>query len=238
VGLSPHAPYSAGVDAYTALAREADARGWPVTSHLHETRSEIELYVKGRGEFRRWPLTGIELLLGRFRPSGKSPIRTLADAGFFARPVLAAHGNYLDDKDIEILRRSRSTVIYCPRSHDYFGHERHPYPRLLASGAAVALGTDSLASSPSLSILAEMRFLHRLDPDLPGDILLTMATAAGADALGRGGRAGRLVEGEDADLVALTPTDGADGDPYELLLEGAAHSARVWIRGEEIRPAS
>ena len=45
---------------------------------------------------------------------------------------------------------------------------------MLERGVIVCLGTDSLASSPTLGILDEMRFLHRRDPSLGGPLLLTM----------------------------------------------------------------
>ena len=53
----------------------------------------------------------------------------------------------------------------------------------LERGAIVCLGTDSLASSSSLSILDEVRFLHARDDSLSGELLLTMATLFGAWAL-------------------------------------------------------
>jgi len=233
-GLSPHAPYSAGVDAYMAAAHEADRRGLPLATHLHETPAEIELYLTGKGEFSRWLPLRAMLLAARFKPPGKRPIQVLDEAGFFDHPRLVAHGNYLDQADIDVLRRSRSTVVYCPRSHDYFGHTDHPYRRLMAAGVPVALGTDSLASSPSLSILDEMRFVHRRDGETPPEELLEMATANGADALGRGGQVGRLTEGQEADLLAVRPAGRPGTDPYESLLSAEARVIGVWICGRQV----
>ena len=83
----------------------------------------------------------------------------LAEAGFFSGPVLVGHANYLTDDEIAILARSGSSVAFCPRSHAFFRHADHPWRRLLAAGVNVCLGTDSLASSPSLSVMDEARFL-------------------------------------------------------------------------------
>jgi len=234
VGLSPHAPYSTGIQTYVAAAEEAGRRNWPVCSHLHETRDEIELYLSGKGEFQRWLALRAILLAARFKPPGARPIQALDEAGFFNRPVLVAHGNYLDQADIEVLRRSRSTVVYCPRSHDYFGHADHPYRRLMAAGVPVALGTDSLASSPSLSILDEMRFVHQRDGEMPPEKLLEMATSSGADALGHTGRVGRLVEGEEADLAAVRPAGRPGTDPYESLLATESRVIGAWVCGRQV----
>lgn len=233
VGLSPHAPYSTGTRAYLAAMVEAERRGWPLTTHLHETRDEIELYRAGKGMFARWLQLRLILWLGGFKPPRVSPIQALADAGTLARPWIVAHGNYLDDAEMGLLRRNGSTVVYCPRSHDYFGHADHPYRRLLAAGVPVALGTDSLASAPSLSILDEMRLVAARDGTSP-ETLLTMATAAGADALGLGGVTGRLAEGEQADLVALPADDAATADPWDALVAGDAAPVGVWIGGRRV----
>lgn len=239
VGLSPHAPYTAGTLAYQEAVRAAGERDWPLATHLHETRDELDLYRDGSGAFGRL-LTRTFLGLRGFEPPGTSPIAHLAAAGVFDRPWLVGHGNYLDETDIRILRDSGNTVAFCPRSNAYFGHADHPYRRLLAAGVPVALGTDSLASAPSLSVLEEVRFLHERDPGLPADALLAMATSAGADALGLRGICGRLAEGESADLVALQPSaNAADEEPYAALLEPGAKVAGVWIEGRRkaVRPA-
>ncbi len=233
VGLSPHAPYSTGVAAYLAAMAEADCCGWPLTTHLHETRDEIDLYRTGRGPMARWWQLRMMLWFGGFTPPRVSPIRALADAGALARPWIVAHGNYLDDADIDLLRRSGSTVVYCPRSHHYFGHTDHPYRRLAAAGVPVALGTDSLASAPSLSVLDEMRFVAARD-GAPPENLLAMATAAGADALGLGGTVGRLAEGEVADLVALPLSGGEARDPWLALLTCHPVPTGVWIDGRQV----
>src|SRR5207247_3350094 len=103
--------------------------------------------------------------------------------------VLFIHGNYLDPR---LAFPRGASIIYCPRTHAYFGHPPHPYRQLLARGVRVALGTDSLASNPDLDVLAEARFLHHLHPDTPGAQLLHMATLAGAEALGWSDEVGSL----------------------------------------------
>jgi cytosine/adenosine deaminase-related metal-dependent hydrolase len=218
-GLAPHAPYTVGVDVFGAARREADRRGWPVATHLHETLDEIAFTQRGRGNLHKW-LRRLRFLPPGLEPSGKRPIPTLADAGFFSGPVLVAHGNYLEDAEIEILARSASSVVYCPRSHAFFGHPEHPWRRLLAGGVNVCLGTDSLASSPSLSILDELRFLASRASDADPRTLLEMATLRGARALGFAGEVGDLAEGLRATFCVVGPLPATD-DPLEAILGGA-----------------
>jgi cytosine/adenosine deaminase-related metal-dependent hydrolase len=108
-------------------------------------------------------------------------------------------------RDIEQIARCGATVVLCPRSNARLGVGKPPLRRYRESGIPLALGTDSLASSDSLSIWDELSFARRLfagDVD-PGD-LLKMATADGAAALGLGGEMGALKAGYGAHFQVLT----------------------------------
>ena len=105
-----------------------------------------------------------------------------------------------------------------------------------SAASASALGTDSLASNPDLSILAEIRHLHRHHPDVPGEVLLRMATLSGAEALGWADETGSLEAGKSADLVVVPLSAEAAGDPYQRLLESELPVQRVLCRGRWIEP--
>ena len=218
VGLAPHAPYSTGAEVFLAARREADARGWPVTTHLHETEEEFAFTERGEGPFAAW-MRRLRVLPSGWRPPGVRPIPLLAEAGFFAGPVLVAHANYLTDDEIGILARSGSAVAWCPRSHAFFGHRDHPWRRLRAAGVPVCLGTDSLASAPSLSMLDEIRFVFSREPGADPQTLLAMATVEGARALGAADRLGDLREGLSAAACVVGPLPRTD-NPLAAILAG------------------
>jgi cytosine/adenosine deaminase-related metal-dependent hydrolase len=138
---------------------------------------------------------------------------------------LIAHGTYIEPTEFWQLRPEagpnghRVAVAYCPRTHARFGHAPHPYRAMLERGVIVCLGTDSLASSPTLSVLDEVRFLHRRDPSLGGPLLLTMATLFGAWALRAETTTGSLRAGKSADLAVIALPDRDASDPHELLLD-------------------
>jgi cytosine/adenosine deaminase-related metal-dependent hydrolase len=147
--------------------------------------------------------------------------------GNSARGVLYIHANFLPpDTPIP----PHGTIVYCPRTHAAFGHPTHPFRDFLKRGVRVALGTDSLASNPDLSVLAEMRFVHAHYPDVPGDTILRMGTLSGAEALGWADETGSLTPGKSADFVVV-PLPDAEGDPYQLLLESRAPVAGTMFRG-------
>ena len=185
--------------------------------HLAESREELELLRDGTGPFR-------ELLDERSMwdpqaiPRGSRPLdylRMLADAP----RALVIHGNYLDDEELAFLgaNRERMSLVYCPRTHAYFFHPPYPLGRALAAGVHVALGTDSRASNPDLSLLEEMRFVMRSHPAIGPYSILHMGTLAGAEALGRDGQVGSIAVGKLANLVAVPIPNDASGGPEELL---------------------
>jgi cytosine/adenosine deaminase-related metal-dependent hydrolase len=225
-GLSPHAPYSVRHSLFRAIAGLARHEKVPVAIHLAESREELELLQHHDGPF-------VPFLsdLGVWDPDGlageEEILRMYAD-----RPnTLWIHTNYLD---AGLPISPHGTVIYCPRTHAAFGHAPHPFRRFLDAGIRVALGTDSLASNPDLDVLSEARLVRQLHPDLPGHVLLRMATLAGAEALGYGAETGSLATGKSADLIVL-PVDGSSpNDPHDFILSSSARVESVMWRGRWI----
>ena len=90
---------------------------------------------------------------------------------------------------------------------------RYPLAEMLAAGVRVAVGTDSRASNPDLSLLEELRHIARHHPTVPPDEVLRMGTLAGAEALGLAIDSAASRPANRALAVAqLVPTD-----PWSLL---------------------
>jgi cytosine/adenosine deaminase-related metal-dependent hydrolase len=100
----------------------------------------------------------------------------------------------------------------------------------------VCLGTDSLASSPSLSVLDEMRILWSREGDADPRLLLEMGTVRGARALGFADDLGDLAEGLRADFCVVGPV--APGkEPLAAILAGEGNISRV-VLGGQARPGT
>jgi aminodeoxyfutalosine deaminase len=215
-GLSPHAPYSVHPDLIRAAVDLADERRVPLAIHLAETTAELQLLRDGTGEFR----TFLEEL-GVWNPAAFADSRRPLDFLEALAPLdraLVIHGNYLADDELQFLSRHPNiSVVYCPRTHAYFGHAPHPWRDMLSRGINVSLGTDSRASNPDLSLWNEMRFLHRRFSEVSGALLLKMGTLNGARSLGCDAHTGSLTAGKRADLAAVPLPAAASADPYELL---------------------
>jgi cytosine/adenosine deaminase-related metal-dependent hydrolase len=229
--LAPHAPYSVCPELYHAAANLASRLGYLLATHAAEAPAERELLEDGRGELAaRLRLFG--LLPRRWRPPACSPIELLAREGLLGEPVLLVHCNHLSASDIDLLARSRSRVAYCPRSSHYFHTPDHPWQALRRRGVLVALGTDSLASASSLSILDEMQFLAARHPQVDPRELFAMGTTAGAEALGLDKMVGALRVGLQADL-AVWPLPGASSaDAVERLIWSRPPALATYVAGK------
>jgi cytosine/adenosine deaminase-related metal-dependent hydrolase len=210
-----------------SLIKAAAQSTLPVAIHLAETAAERELLEDHSGPFVPFLQT-----LGVWDPVGlaNSPEHVLRLASG-AGPTILAHGNFLATTAPV---PPSATLVYCPRTHAAFGHPPHPLRDWMDRGVRVALGTDGLASNPDLSMFNELRFLHADRPDLPGDLLLRLATINGAQALGWADECGSLESGKSSDF-AVVPLPNRDADdPHDLWLETRAEPVAVWFRGREM----
>jgi cytosine/adenosine deaminase-related metal-dependent hydrolase len=110
--------------------------------------------------------------------------------------------------------------VLCPRSNEFLGNGVPPLARLLGTGVPLALGTDSLASCPSLDVLEDARLLARKFPRIPKTVLLHALTRGGALALGFD-RLGEIRPGAPARFAALPFAGAAPADPAAFLLHEA-----------------
>jgi cytosine/adenosine deaminase-related metal-dependent hydrolase len=234
LGLSPHAPYSVHPDLLKAAVDVSTEQKVPLAMHLAESCEEMQLLQEGTGPFRDF-LTERNLFDPATFPGGKRPLDYLQ---ILARAwkTLVVHGNYLNDEEIAFLaeRRDRMAVVYCPRTHAYFRHEPYPLEKVLSAGATVCLGTDSRASSPDLSLLAEMRFVAERFPRLDRSRIMCLATIDAARALGRAEEIGSLEAGKIANLAVVSLPEGKSDDPCRLLLESTGPVLQTWFHGRRI----
>ena len=231
-GISPHAPYTVNLNLLERLASLAAREKMPIAMHLAESPEELQLLREGTGPFR-------ELLEQRSMwdtgaiPAGTNP-QTYLKCLSAAEHSLVIHGNYLGSAEIEYLAQHRDnmSVVFCPRTHQYFGHPAYSLEEMLAAGVRVILGTDSRASNPDLSILAELRFLAERYPNIAGKQLLAMGTLDAARALGWQDSVGSLTPGKSADLAALPCSTSAES--IAELLHSQSRPTQVWVCGQRV----
>lgn len=214
---APHAVYSTPPELIAASARPSLV---PSTIHLGEDPAERRFTLHGDGPFaelldqlgvdwRWWP------------PPGCSPTMYLDQLGVLDHRLLLVHGVDLDDDDRALLALTHAPLCLCPRSNLQVGGRLPDVPALLSAGVRLALGTDSLASSPDYDVLAEIPPLARAFPRVPLERWLRMATSDGADALLHTEH-GRIAIGTAPGLLLLQVDD-----PRALLEAAPPRSWRV-----------
>jgi cytosine/adenosine deaminase-related metal-dependent hydrolase len=129
-------------------------------------------------------------------------------------------------QDLSRLAALGTTLVTCPRSNHYTGAGRPPVEEFYSSGVRVAVGTDSLASTPDLNMFSELAALRALAPSVPASKLLDSATRQGARALGFDADYGTIEPDKRARLLVVDVPSTID-DVEEYLVSG--------IRAEQVR---
>src|SRR6266566_4980573 len=249
-GVSPHAPYSVCTLQLEMIADFSISEDLPLMMHAAETAMEVSLMREGRGVFA----DGLKSRGIDWRTPGVSTIQYLNEHGVLRTHPLLAHCIYVDEADLETLKKTDTRVAHCPKSNAKLGHGRAPLMKMLNRGISVGLGSDSVASNNVCDLLEESRFALLLsrakdsEPGSDGDLgnqylsaaeILQTATLGGARALGLQGQIGELTAGLQADFAAV----GLDGphqtpsyDPASTLVfsSSARDVSLTVIAGREV----
>jgi 5-methylthioadenosine/S-adenosylhomocysteine deaminase len=217
--LSAHSPYHCSDEQIVRVKEACRRRGWLFATHLAETREEVDLIW-------RW--------------HGLTPTGYLERLGVLDAQSLLAHCVFVSEEDIRLLVNRGAHVMHSPKSNAKLGSGTAPIPACLRVGVSVALGTDSMVSNNNLDMLEEMRFcalvhrsVHRDPSIITAREVFSMATLAGARALGLEDQIGSLRSGKRADvvLVALQPPGGLSEETVlsELVFHATSEAVRTVI---------
>lgn len=217
--IAPHSVYRLSPELMRFCSEVAEKERLLISSHTSESREEVEFSKSGTGRLRSL----IEKFGGfpdKVLPVGRTPPENLHGFGLLNRRTLLIHCNYPEGTDFPLIKESGAAVVYCPRSHAFFKHSEHPFVRFLDEGVEVLFGTDSLASTPTLSVLDELKFVKKNLEHIPARRLLSLGTIhAARRILGNG--FGKIEEGSHADLcIVALPAKPADAEEaLELALQ-------------------
>jgi aminodeoxyfutalosine deaminase len=226
--LAAHAPYSVAPLVLRAIRAAVDRSPFaPCSIHLSESAEEVEFIRSGSGAWRTL-LEEVGAWDPQWVPPGGSPVQFVDESGFLDASTLAIHGVQMSAEDLERLARRGATLVTCPRSNFHTGAGAPPIAEFYASGVHVAVGTDSLASTPDLNVFAELATMRALAPSVPARRLLDSATRQGARALGFDAEFGTIEPGKSARLIAVdVPPDVEDVEEY---LVGGIQPAQIrWL---------
>ncbi|GAB4251052.1 amidohydrolase family protein [Deferrisoma sp.] len=221
-GVSPHAPYTVCAEGFRRVAGRAR-----LMVHLAETAAEVEFCREGTGPIR----DTLYETLGLAPPPapGLHPVDWLDRLGILRPGAIVVHAVHVERRHVEVLARSGTGVVLCPRSNRRLSGRAAPGRAFLDAGVPVALGTDSVLSSGDLDLRADAAAAVD-DYGWSPEEAVRVATRGGAEVLGLGAGVGRFSPGARADMMAV-PLEGRD--PWETVLGGGRVEA-LWLDGEAV----
>jgi len=231
-GISPHTPYTVSETALSLVTQAARKKHLPLCMHVAESKDEIRLLRRMPSRLRKiYDLAGWDI---DWAPVADSPFAYLNGLGILGPGFIAVHAVQAGPRDIAILERTGAAVVHCPRSNRELGVGRMPLKKFLDAGIRVGLGTDSLASSPSLSMWDEMRFAHRIHrrDGVTAEDIFRLATTGGAQALGIGKETGSITKGKKADLIAVPLPSRNTGNLFSDLLRETETCIMSMVNGK------
>ncbi len=181
----PHAIYTVNKENLIKIKELAEKNNRPIHIHLSETKKEVD---------------------DCFKKHKKRPVEYLNSFNFLNKNVFAAHGVWFDDKEIEILAKTKTNVIYNPVSNAKLASGILNFQKL--NNVNVLLGTDGSASNNNLNMFEEMKFAallqkaNNLNPTLlPANQIHNIATEQAAKTFNI--NAGKIKEGKLADFILV-----------------------------------
>lgn len=195
-----HAPHTASPGLLTFLKKSCTGLGRPLSIHLAESVDEFEFITTGKGAWADF-LRERGVDYSDWGLPFESPVAYLDSLGLLDSGTLAVHLIHAGKTDIGIMKQRGAWVCLCPRSNRNLHNTLPDVDTMVREQVRLCLGTDSLASTESLDMVDEMRFLARAFPAVALKEIFRMATSNGADALGLGHAFGSLRPGKRAAMV-------------------------------------
>lgn len=187
--VSAHAPYSCSPDTMELCVDLAKELETGLHIHLSETLQEEKIIKE------RYNKTGTEYL---------------NDLHVFDVPVVLAHGIYISDSDLEILKNIKGGISHNPISNCKLSSGICDVTKLRKNNINVGIGTDGIGSTTTLDMFEEMRtaaYLQKINTMEPTSInayeILKMATIEGARVLNLDHEIGTVEVGKKVDLIFI-----------------------------------
>lgn len=181
--IVPHAPYSVSKELFQYIKELAERQNSIITIHNQESNSEKEMFVSGTGDLINiFKKSGIDM--GSFKSTGKNSISSILDLLPGQNHIIFVHNTFSTKEDVELVNQHFENAYWCLCPSSNLNLENQlPDLDIFKKLSRVTLGTDSLASNDSLSILEEMKVINQYDPGISFGKLLEWATINGARAL-------------------------------------------------------
>lgn len=206
--LVPHAPYSVSKELFQKIKEISENRSFILSIHNQECEDENQMFIdKSGGLVKFFKNIGIDL--NEWKPTGKNSLESISEWLPQNNNILFVHNTYSKKADIELVNRNFENAYWClcPTSNLYIENKLPDFNLFVELSGNVTLGTDSLASNTTLSILNEMKVIIKNYSNINFENLLSWATLNGAKALKIDNKFGSLEKGKSPGLNLITNFD-------------------------------
>jgi cytosine/adenosine deaminase-related metal-dependent hydrolase len=201
--LTPHAPYSCPTELLNLLFRNVNAND-PLTIHMQESLDELQFCKDKSGPLTEF-FSDNGISFADFIPFGEvSPLQKLLPI-FPQNKLQLVHNTYTTETEIQLANSIHPALFWCVciGANLFINNKIPPVDLMYKNNCTITIGTDSLASNTQLSILEELKCIHKHFPSIPFEVLVKAATANGAAFLGLENRVGKIKIGYNPGLVLL-----------------------------------
>jgi cytosine/adenosine deaminase-related metal-dependent hydrolase len=207
----PHSPYSVSDDLLKLIVEDARKNDSILSIHHQESLEEDKMFADKSGGLIKHYRDNLKLDTDFWKPTGESSTFALLENIPKENRLLLVHNTFLDEEKLKLISENRSVqntfLVTCPNANLYIENCLPDYRLFRDSGFPVCIGTDSLASNHSLSVLDEMKAIGENFPEITIDELLKWACINGARALGIDGWAGSIEIGKKPGINLITGVD-------------------------------
>lgn len=204
--ITPHATYSVSDDLVRLINAHAIENNSLISIHNQETASENSFYKEGKGEMFDF-LNIVDKTNNQFAPTGKNALPSFLGKYSNLNKTLLVHNTFTEKGDLKWAKNYADNLFwcFCPNANEYIEGKQPDYS--LFTNEKCTIGTDSLASNWSLSVLDELKTIAKKDPSIPLTTLIKWATFNGAQFLGFN-QLGSIEKGKVPGLNLITNLDG------------------------------
>jgi len=203
VSITPHAPYSCSKILFKKFKKIVSETNI-ISIHNQESEEENKLFRYKMGEFLDF-YKNIGKNADSIKAQARNSIQSYLPYLPYPNRLLLVHNTYTSLKDLDFVERMNRDVVWClcPKANLYIEGTLPKVQNFMNAGQRLVIGTDSLASNDTLSILEELKVLHAHFEEL--DFLQTIqwATINGAIALNIQDEFGSLEVGKKPGIVLL-----------------------------------
>ncbi|MFQ5913557.1 MAG: amidohydrolase family protein [Nitrospinota bacterium] len=166
-----------------------------------------------------------------FEAKGKSNVQWMDELGFWGPEVSCAHGVWLSEDDLQILKNRGTTVVHDPGSNLRLFSGIAPVHVMRKVGTPLAFGADGVGINDNNDLMMDIRLadmLQRLPglktPRISAENWFKIAIQGGARVLLQENALGSLSPGKNADFILVdlermrSPSTSSDVEPLELLI--------------------